>query len=227
MTEPDPLVSGSGAPDPDALMDAWRALLDDGDLTCVVSDALGRGGALGAAFRPVWPGARCVGEAVTVRTFGTDLSAVFDGLQAAPRGAVLVIDSHGVTNSAFWGERTTRAALARGLAGAVIDGGCRDVTAVRRLGFPVFSTAVTPNAGLPGGRGAVNVPVAAGGLPVHPGDLVVADENGVVVVPREIAAATLARVRELLDAESAAFAAADRGASVPPDAAPSLPGGSS
>jgi 4-hydroxy-4-methyl-2-oxoglutarate aldolase len=180
---------------------AFRALLDQDDLSCTVSDALGRGGALDAGFRPVWPGARLIGPAVTVRTFGTDLSAVFDGIAAAEPGSVLVIDSHGVVNSAFWGERTTRAALARGLAGAVIGGACRDVVALRRLGFPVFSTGVTPNAGLPGGRGEVNVPLALGGQPVSPGDLMVADENGVVVVPADRISQTLIQVRSLLQAE--------------------------
>lgn len=185
----------------DDVFDEFRALLGEDDLSCTVSDALGRGGALDAGFRPVWPGARLLGPAVTVRTFGTDLSAVFDGIAAAAAGSVLVIDSHGVSNSAFWGERTTRAALARRLAGAVIGGACRDVVALKRLKFPVFSTGVTPNAGLPGGRGEVNVPVALGGQPVSPGDLLVADENGVVVVPMSQIQETLAKVRALLQAE--------------------------
>ncbi len=187
--------------DSSEVLEGFRALLDQDDLSCTVSDALGRGGALDAGFRPVWPGARLLGPAVTVRTFGTDLSAVFDGIAVAEAGSVLVIDSHGVSNSAFWGERTTRAALARGLAGAVIGGACRDVVALKRLEFPVFSTGVTPNAGLPGGRGVVNVPVALGGQPVSPGDLMVADENGVVVVPMSRIRDTLAKVRALLQAE--------------------------
>lgn len=196
---------------------ALRDLLEGGDLTCLVSDALERGGAMGSAMRPVWPGARFVGEAVTARTFGTDLSAVFGGIEAAGAGHVLVIDSHGVTNSAFWGERTTRAAMARGAVGAVIDGACRDVVAISRLRFPVFSTAVTPNAGLPGGRGAVNVPVAVGGLTVRPGDVLVGDENGVVVIPAERRGEVLGKVRAQLDAERIALRAADRGESVAPE----------
>ena len=187
--------------DSSEVLEGFRALLDQDDLSCTVSDALGRGGALDAGFRPVWPGARLLGPAVTVRTFGTDLSAVFDGIAVAEAGSVLVIDSHGVSNSAFWGERTTRAALARRLAGAVIGGACRDVVALKRLEFPVFSTGVTPNAGLPGGRGEVNVPVALGGQPISPGDLLVADENGVVVVPMSKIQDTLAKVRALLQAE--------------------------
>ncbi|AFZ69667.1 RraA family protein [Deinococcus peraridilitoris] len=198
------------------VMRAFRSLLDDGDLTCTVSDALGRTGALSADFRPVWPGARLIGEAVTVRTFGTDLSAVFDGIQAAVPGSVLIIDSHGIRNAAFWGERTTRMAQARGLAGTVIDGACRDVVAISRLQYPVFSTAITPNAGLPGGRGSVNQTVQAGGIPVQPQDLVIADENGVVVIPQALASEILQRVHAALDDERKAFVLAAQGASVPP-----------
>ncbi|GGL13762.1 RraA family protein [Deinococcus radiotolerans] len=193
-----------------------RTLLAADDFTCALSDALGRQGALSAAFRPVWPGARLLGPAVTVRTFGTDLSAVFDAIHAAAAGSVLVIDSHGVTHSAFWGERTTRAALARGVAGAVIDGACRDVHAVRRLGFPVFSTAVTPNAGLPGGRGDVNVLVAPGGQPVHPGDLIAADDNGVVVIPQAHITPALTRAHALIAADAAERTSTDPA----PDASP-------
>ncbi len=187
------------------LLAAYGALLAAGDLTCAVSDALGHGGAMHAGMRPVWPGARLIGKAVTVQPLGTDLSAVYSGIEAAPEGSVLVIDAHGQRHSAFWGERTTRAALARGLRGAVIDGACRDVTAVTRLGFPVFSTGVTPNAGVRGGQGRVQVPVAPAGIPVQPGDLILADENGVVVVPLAQAGRTLKAVRAALIAEQTAF----------------------
>jgi len=182
-------------------LEGWHALASLDDLTCAVSDAMGRTGALEGRYQSLWPGARLLGLAFTVRTFGSDLSAVFDGIAAAPPGSVLAIDSHGILNSAFWGERTTRAALARGLVGAVIDGACRDVSAVRKLGFPVFCTATVPNAGLPGGRGEVNVPIALGGQPIWVGDLIVADENGVVVVPRARMEETLERVKILLEAE--------------------------
>lgn len=187
------------------LMAAYEALLSAGDLTCAVSDVLGHGAAMHADMRPVWPGARLIGPAVTVRPLGTDLSAVYAGIEAAPRGSVLVIDAHGLRQSAFWGERTTRKALACGLRGAVIDGACRDMTAVTRLGFAVFSTGVIPNAGVRGGGGAVQVPVAPAGTPVLPGDLILADENGVVVVPQAQMERTLSAVRAALSAEQAAF----------------------
>lgn len=191
--------------DLDPLLDGYRALLAAGDLSCAVSDALGRTGALGAGVRPLVPGARLVGPAVTARPFGTDLSAVYGAIEAAGPGQVVVVAGGGIVSSAFWGERTTRAAQARGVAGAVLDGPARDLTALARLNFAVFGTGAVPNAGLPGGRGAVNVPVALGGQPVHPGDLLVADENGVVVVPQDQIEATLDRVRALLAEEQALF----------------------
>ena len=202
------------------LLDGYRALLADGDLSCTVSDALGRAGGLSAAFRPLTPGARLAGWAVTARTFGTDLSAVFGAIEAAEPGCVVVIATGGSANSAFWGERTTRAAQGRGVIGAVIDGAARDLGALARLGFPVFGTGAVPNAGLPGGRGAVNVPVALGGQPVSPGDLIVADENGVVVVPGDQAQTVLARVRELLAAEEALFARTAEAADLQPAGGP-------
>lgn len=166
-----------------ALAQRLTPLLPGRDLTCDLSDALGHTGGLGAGFRPLWPGATFAGPAMTVRTLGSDLGAVYRAIDLAPPGSVLVIDTHGTRHFAFWGERTTRAALERGIRGAVIDGACRDVTAVRALGFPVVCTGTVPQAGRRGEHGEVNVPVALGGLPVRPGDLIVGDDNGVVVVP--------------------------------------------
>ncbi|GHF38354.1 regulator of RNase E activity RraA [Deinococcus metalli] len=177
------------------------ALLPGRDLTCDLSDTLGHTGALGRAFQSVWPGATFAGPALTVRTVGTDLGAVYAGIAAAPAGSVVVIDTHGTDHSAFWGENTTRAAQARGVVAAVIDGACRDVSAVRALRFPVVCTGRIPQAGLRGPHGEVNVPVALGGVPVHPGDLIVGDDNGVVVLPAAEAARVVTAV---LDAVGAA-----------------------
>lgn len=166
-----------------ALADRLNAVLPGRDLTCDLSDALGHTGSLGADFRPLWTGATFAGVAVTVRTAGTDLGAVYRAIDAAPPGSVIVIDTHGTRHSAFWGENTTKAALARGVRAAVINGACRDVTAIRALGFPVVCTGTVPQAGLRGDQGEINVPVALGSVPVQPGDLIAGDDNGVVVVP--------------------------------------------
>lgn len=176
------------------LLARLAALLPGRDLTCDLSDALGHTGGLGPAFRPVYEGATFAGPAMTVRTVGTDLSAVYAGIAAAPPGSVLVIDTHGTREWAFWGETTTRAALERGVVAAVIDGPCRDVTAIRRLGFPVTCTGHVPQAGRRGTHGETRVPVTLGGVPVHPGDVIVGDDNGVVVLPAAEAAQAIRHV---------------------------------
>lgn len=160
-----------------------RDLLEEEGITCMLCDSMGRTNAMTAEVRPLWEGARFAGPTVTARTLGTDLSAVFEAIDACQPGDVLVISTHGIRTSAFWGENTTLSALNRGIAAVVIDGPCRDVGAVRRLRFPVFATGATPNAGLPGGKGWVNVPIQCGGVVVQPGDILVGDENGVVVIP--------------------------------------------
>ena len=170
-----------------ALAQALHEALPGRDLTCDLSDALGhgetpdQGGALPPGFRPLHPGRPFAGLAVTAQPQGTELGAVYAALDLAPAGSVLVVA--GPATHAFWGERTTRAALDRGVRAAVLAGACRDVTAVRNLGFAVACTGVTPLAGRRRAGGEVQVPLRLGGLTVSPGDLVVGDDNGVVVVP--------------------------------------------
>lgn len=175
-----------------ALADELHRALPGRDLTCDLSDALGHGesqaggGALPPGFRPLHPGRPFAGLAVTVSPQDTELGAVYAALDLAPAGSVLVIG--GPATHAFWGERTTRAALGRGVRAAVLAGACRDVSAVHHLGFAVVCSGVTPLAGRRREGGAVQVPLAVGGVLVYPGDLVVGDDNGVVVVPARRAA---------------------------------------
>jgi len=165
-------------------------------LACVVSDALGRSGALDARVRPQWPGARCVGTAVTARTVGHDLSAVFAAIEQAGPGDVIVASGPGGGATAFWGENASLLAQRAGCAGSVLDAPCRDVAAHARLRYPLFAVGAAAAGGVFGERGAVQVSVSVGGVVVSPGDVIVADENGVVVVP----AAELAGVVEALPA---------------------------
>lgn len=170
------------------LLTRLREHLPGRDLTCDLSDALshrpqqGVSGALPATFRPLWPDRPFAGVAVTARTHGGDPGAVYRALDQAGPGSVLVVDGAGV-HTALWGERTTLAAQARGVQAAVIHGACRDVSAIRSLGFPVVSTGVTPGAAPRGTQGVTQGPVSLGGVPVSPGDVLVGDANGVVVLP--------------------------------------------
>jgi 4-hydroxy-4-methyl-2-oxoglutarate aldolase len=186
---------------PSQLVTGFRDLLQFDSVTCALSDCMGRFGAMTADMRPLFDSIRFAGPAVTARTLASDLAAVFKAIDVGEPGDVVVVDSHGSKNTAFWGENMTISAQNRGLAGAVIDGACRDVVEVRRLRFPLYCTGIVPNVAAIAGYGKVNVPVQCGGQPVAPGDIIVADENGVVVVPLQEAEVLLERTRSLLEKE--------------------------
>jgi regulator of RNase E activity RraA len=193
---------------------AYRALLANDSITCLLSDCMGRLNAMSADMRPLFDGIRLVGSAVTVKTLAADLAAAFKAIDLCHPGDVVVIDAHGSVNTAFWGENMTLSALNRGVLGAVIDGACRDVEEIRKLRFPVLCRGIVPNVGAVAGYGEVNVPVQCAGVPVSPGDLVAIDGNGVVVVPRPESGAVLARAQRLLETEQAVQARLKAGATI-------------
>ena len=162
------------------LLDESRAIR-----TSLLSDALGKGGAMDHDMRCLSANCRMAGPAVTVRVHTADILMVGITLSQCPKGSVLVIDGQGELNTALWGEVTTLAARLKGLQGVVIDGAIRDLYKIHRDKFPVFARAVVPNAGGAQNAGEINVPVQCGGAIVHPGDWIVGDEDGVVVVPQE------------------------------------------
>jgi 4-hydroxy-4-methyl-2-oxoglutarate aldolase len=152
-------------------------------------------------MKPLFEGIRLVGTAITVKTLASDLAAAFKAIDVCQPGDVVVVDSHGSINTAFWGENMTMSALNRGVIAAVIDGACRDVEEIRRMRFPVICKGVVPNVGAIAGYGDVNVPVQCAGVAVSPGDVVVVDGNGVVVVSIAEAAAILEKAQRLLETE--------------------------
>lgn len=186
---------------PAGIVTGFRDLLAYDSITCALSDCMGRLNAMTADMKPLFEGIRFVGTAVTVRTLASDLAAAFKAIDLSQPGDVVVIDSHGSVNTAFWGENMTLSALNRGVVAAVIDGACRDVEEIRKLRFPVFSKGIVPNVAAISGYGDVNVSVQCAGVAVSPGDIVVADGNGVVVVPMGAAADILAKARNLLETE--------------------------
>ncbi|MFN8633390.1 MAG: RraA family protein [Chloroflexota bacterium] len=131
-----------------------------------------------------FPGTLVVGTAVTVRLPDGDLEAVVPAVDLLQPGDVLVIDHGGRESIACWGELTSLAAKARGCIAVIVDGAVANVAALTVHQLPTFARGVTAAGGRRLGRGgAVNVPVQCGGVAVHPGDLVVADDDGIVVVP--------------------------------------------
>lgn len=165
-----------------------------------LSDALHRGGVL-QGIRPLWRGVRMVGRAVTVRTYPGDWSKPVQAIDVAEPGDVIVIDAGGV-GPALWGELATHSAIQRGVAGVVIDGAIRDSDDIVDLKFPAFSKLVMPNAGEPKGFGEIGVPVTVANMRVEPGDWLLGDGDGVVVLPRAIAVEYANRAMDVLEKEN-------------------------
>lgn len=164
--------------------------------TTIISDAMHRFGGMAANIRPAAPEMRMAGPAITVRVAPGDNLMVYEAFAVALPGDVIVIESRGCTSVAQWGDLTSLAAKGLGLAGVVMDGSLRDLKGIGEVGFPVFAQPwIVPNGALKDGPGEVNVPVAVGGVPVLPGDVVLGDSHGVVVVPRLDAAVVLAQAR--------------------------------
>ncbi len=175
--------------------------------TASVADAVdklaGKRGYMDQSIKPRINDKRVVGPAVTVlegpTTEFVPPQHALDLIDSAEAGSVMVIGINGEANVAIWGGLMTAGAYARGFAGAILDGGVRDITEIRRdYGFPVYSRSASPGTTL--GRfktlGA-NIPVVCGGIEVNPGDIIVADIDGVVVVPKALAAEVLKMSQEI------------------------------
>lgn len=152
--------------------------------TTAVSDATGGHTNLDARIKPLNDHFKIAGRAVTVRLPDGENGAVLEAISKAEKGDILVIDAKGNTNRAVAGDFVASLAKGVGVQGFVVNGVIRDIAAIRELDFPVFSLGTTVAAGNKHGGGAVNVPVAVGGVTVHPGDIIVGDIDGVVVVPQ-------------------------------------------
>lgn len=168
--------------------------------TANISDAMHRCGEL-TGLNKVFDDIRMVGPAVTVRTYPGDWAKPVEVIDRAQPGDVLVIDAGGI-GPAVWGELATHSARERGLAGVVISGAVRDTPEIRELRFPVFASQFTPTAGEPKGFGEINVPVSISRTKIFPGDWVVGDNDGVVVIPKSRAAEVANRAMDVLEREN-------------------------
>jgi 3-hexulose-6-phosphate synthase/6-phospho-3-hexuloisomerase len=165
-----------------------------------ISDAMHRKGAM-QGILSICGDVKMAGKAVTVQTFAGDWAKPVEAIDLAAPGDVIVINNDAGVHVAPWGELATRSCLVKGIAGVVIDGAVRDVDDIRRLKYPVFARAAVPNAGEPKGFGEINAEISCCGQAVRPGDWIVGDENGVVVIPRERAYEVARRAREVQKGE--------------------------
>jgi len=171
--------------------------------TANISDAMHRSGYI-EGIKPVAGveiGTRMVGRAVTVRTYPGDWAKPVEAIDVANRGDVIVIDAGG-TGNAIWGELASQSCLRKGISGVVINGSVRDIEDIRKMEFPVFSRNVKSAAGEPKGFGEINVPIRISGQLIRPGDYVIGDLDGVVVVPKERAVEIANRAMDILEKEN-------------------------
>jgi regulator of RNase E activity RraA len=154
---------------------------------------MGRANAMVGAIGPIAPGMRIVAQARAISCMVADNSALHAAVNLAEPGEVLVANAQAFTDVAVWGGLMTRAAMARGIAGLVVDGAVRDSEEIAELGFPCFARGAVPRGPHKGFGGTVDAPISCGGVPVASGDLILGDADGIAVVP-------LARVEEVLEA---------------------------
>lgn len=153
--------------------------------TTEISDALGGNNVMESQIKPISPNMKIVGRAFTVQLPFQDSNITHNAIEEAESGDILIINTNKSCEKAVWGDVKTIKAMKKGIGGIVVDGAIRDASGNIDLGFPVFTKYVVPAASNHNGGGELNIPIVCGGVKVNPGDIVVGDENGVVVIDKD------------------------------------------
>jgi len=167
----------------------------------ILADVAGRRGTLGGRIQPLAKSMKLAGPAFTVEVRPGDNLMIHAALALAQPGDVIVVDGKGDLSCALTGALMAAHAQKAGLAGFVIDGAVRDTEDCARGGFPVFAAGANPNGPLKNSGGRINWPISVAGTSVSPGDLVVGDADGVVILPRALAAGIVSGAQAKVDAE--------------------------
>ncbi|MGC1184117.1 MAG: 4-carboxy-4-hydroxy-2-oxoadipate aldolase/oxaloacetate decarboxylase [Candidatus Dormiibacterota bacterium] len=183
-----------------ASADVTKTLADCGVAT--VHEALGRSGLLGHRLRPLWPGARVGGTAITVLCAPGDNLMIHVAIEQAQAGDILVITTTSPSQDGFIGELLVTSMVVHGVVGVVTTTGIRDTAEIRKMQFPIWSQSISAQGTVKATAGSVNLPIAIAGTLVEPGDVVVADDDGVVCVPRRDAEPTAAAALQRIEKEA-------------------------
>lgn len=188
--------------------DFRRASADDIEALAAFSpatlhEAMGQRGAMPCCIKPIYPGMKVAGSALTVRCKPGDNLAIHRAVATARPGDVLVVDNDGFAESGPFGDVLATACQAKGVTGLIIDGCVRDGPNLKAMGFPVFSRGLNMKGATKSNPGDVGVPIVCAGVAVSPGDIVIGDDDGVVVVPRAMIAEALKGARARDDKEDA------------------------
>jgi 4-hydroxy-4-methyl-2-oxoglutarate aldolase len=165
-------------------------------------EAAGRSGLLGPAIQARQTGTTIAGSAITVSCHPGDNLMIHAAVEVCRPGDVLVVTTTSPSTDGMFGDLLATSLLARGVVGLVIDAGVRDIATLREMGFPVWSRAVHAQGTVKASPGSVNIPVVADGQIVRPGDIVVADDDGVLVLPAALGAGTAAAAAKRLENEA-------------------------
>ena len=176
-----------------------------------VCDAMDRFGAMDYQIKPLDAAARLCGPALTIRTRPCDNLAIYQALELAQPGDVLVIQTYDYAAGSVIGDLVVNNARRRALAGIVTDGLVRDASGIRATGLPVFACGLSPASPFKDGPAEINGAISCGGVAVHPGDVIVGDEDGVVVIPQRDLAVTAARLQDVFAKEAKMLAAIEAG----------------
>jgi 4-hydroxy-4-methyl-2-oxoglutarate aldolase len=166
-----------------------------------VHEALGRSGLMKSYMRPVWQGAQIAGPAVTILAQPGDNWMIHVAVEQCQKGDIVVVGCTADNTDGMFGELLATSMHARGVKGLIIDAGCRDIKALHKMGFPVWSRSISAKGTVKATLGAVNIPVVCAGVNVEPGDVVVADDDGVVVVSKKMAVEVATKAQKRNDDE--------------------------